>query len=333
MVFVTGGTGLLGARLICDLVRSGIKVRALKRQTSDLGVVRSVFESSGEGDSWNKVEWVNGDVLDYFSLLEAIDGIEDVYHCAAMVSFHPQAREKMFKVNVEGTANMVNACLEKKTRKFCYASSVAAIGNVPDGDFVTENAEWKTNIGKSNYSISKHASEQEVWRAAEEGLNVVIVNPSIIIGPGDWRRSSSRMFLDVFKGMKFYTAGCNGFVDVGDVVSVMVSLMKSDISKERFLLNAENLSFREVFSQIAQALNKPPPQKKLGSLFMETVWRLDKLRSILTQSKLLISKEIARESYKVQKYSNEKVRKYLEYEFLPISESIKKTGMAFNQQH
>ena len=330
MIFVTGGTGLLGARLICDLVRSGNTVRALKRETSNLGVIRNILESTGDlNELWEQIEWVNGDVLDYFSLIEAMEGVEDVYHCAAMVSFHPRARDKMMKVNVEGTANVVNACLEKKVRKLCFASSVAAIGDVPSGQFITEDAEWKTNAGKSNYAISKYASEQEVWRGAEEGLNMVIVNPTIIVGPGDWKRSSARMFLDSYRGMKYYTTGGNGFVDVDDVSGLMIALMKSDISYERFLVNGENLSYKNAFSLIARAFNKPIPTKKVTPKMMEVVWRLDKLRSMITGSRLAISKEIARESSKIQKYSNKKIKEAIGFEFTPISESISKTTKVF----
>lgn len=206
---------MLGSRLIYDLVRSGEEVRAIKRPTSDLATIKNIFNyySPSEKNLMENLEWVEGDVTDMFSLLEAMKGITKVYHCAAMVSFNPKARDKMMKVNIEGTANIVNACLEKGIEKLCYASSVAAIGNpvlkkpgsenghAGPGRFVeeiTENTPWVASAKNSNYTISKYASEQEVWRGIEEGLNAVIVNPSIIIGPVNWDELQTYRLFDFF---------------------------------------------------------------------------------------------------------------------------------------
>ena len=336
MVFVTGGTGLLGARLIYDLVKAGEEVVALKRSTSDLSVVEGVFnyyEKEQGPAMYGKVRWHEGDVTDVPSLLEILDEGDDVYHCAAMVSFNPKAREKMMKVNVEGTANLVNACLAKKVRKLCFASSVAAIGKPAEGAEVTEDTRWKTSAGKPNYSISKYNSEKEVWRGIEEGLEAVIVNPTIILGPGNWRKSSARMFLDVWRGMKFYTAGVNGFVDVRDVTGAMIKLMKSDISAERYIVSSENVAFKRVFDMIADGLGKPKPTFEVTPFYSELFWRLDKLKSVLFGARPRVSKEIARESQNKSYYSVEKLKGALGVDLIPIAESVSDTAKIFLEQN
>jgi len=346
MILVTGGTGLLGSRLIYDLVRSGEEVRAIKRPTSDLATIKNLFNyySSSEKNLIENIEWVDGDVTDMFSLLEAMENVTKVYHCAAMVSFNPKARDKMMKVNIEGTANIVNACLEKGIEKLCYASSVAAIGNpvlkkpglengpAGPGRFVeeiTENTPWVASTKNSNYTISKYASEQEVWRGIEEGLNAVIVNPSIIIGPGNWRKSSANMFPRVWKGLKYYTTGINGFVDVRDVSTAMISLMNSEMKSDRFIITSENLPFKKVFDRIAEFLGKKRAHKKISPLLIEVLWRTEKIRSWITGSKPFITKEIAREASLQHFYSNKKIKQAIDLEFIPIDRAIKDTADFF----
>ena len=335
MVLVTGGTGLLGARLLFDLIKSGEDVVAIKRPAGNLTVVKGIFnyyEKNAGDELFSKIQWKEGDVLDLYSLMDAIEPGAEVYHCAAMISFNTKAREKMMKANVEGTANVVNVCLEKKAKKLCYASSVAAIGSAKEGELADEKVRWKSSLGKSNYSISKFAAEKEVWRGIAEGLDAVIVNPSIIIGPGNWKKSSARLFLDVWKGMKFYTSGINGFVDVRDVSKIMIRLLKSGISGERFLLNSANLPFKAVLDSIAGALQKPAPSIKMPPGFTEVFWRIEKLRAMLTRSKPIITKEIAREASSKHYYSANKVKEALGLEFITIEQSIKDTALVFLEQ-
>ena len=335
MVLVTGGTGLLGARIIFDLVNSGVQVRALKRDSSDLSIIEATFgyyESESGQNNYSSINWVEGDITDITSLNTAMEGVEKVYHCAAMVSFHPKARDRMMHVNIQGTANVVNACIDNSVKKLCFASSVASLGRNDNGDPTTEKTPWKSNAENSNYSISKYASEQEVWRGSEEGLDVVIVNPTIIIGPGNWKKSSPRMFLNVWRGLKYYTTGENGFVDIRDVSKAMIMLTDSDIKSERFLLNAENLYFKDVFDWIEDSLGVKRPAVKVTKFKSEIFWRLDRLKSILTGSKRSITREIARESSKVHTYSSEKIKREIGLEFIPIKKSIEDTGKIFLAQ-
>src|ERR1035437_8011786 len=213
MIFVTGGTGLLGAYLLLDLTRKGNKVRALRREDSSLRVVENIFRYNDNRAEvlLKQIEWVNGDICDIYSLEDALEGIEFVYHCAAIVSFDPKDRDKMMRVNIEGTANIVNASLLKGVKKLCHVSSIAALGRSEQAKVVTEETTWKSSKQNSNYAISKYGGEREVWRGTEEGLNAVIVNPFIIIGMEDPKKGSSKLIATVDGFFLFYSNGINGF--------------------------------------------------------------------------------------------------------------------------
>jgi len=225
MILVTGGTGLVGSRLLFDLTSRGEKVRALKRPDSNLDAVRRVFSyySDRPGDLFYKIEWVNADILNIDSLLEAMHNVKQVYHAAAWVSFDPADREKLIRNNVDGTRNIVNACLASSVRKLCYVSSTSALGPPGTNGLIDEKSMWVPNRLNSGYSVSKFYSEMEVWKGIEEGLKAVIVNPSIIFGPGFWDKGSSSMFTNIFRGLKFYSNGVTGFVSVEDVSAAMIA--------------------------------------------------------------------------------------------------------------
>ena len=266
MIFVTGGTGLVGAHLLFELVKKGKNVKALKRETSNTEQVKKTFSyyTQNAEELFNLIDWVNGDLLDYFSLENLLTGVTEIYHCAALVSFRSKDRKKLIANNVEGTSNLVNAALEKNVPRLCHVSSVAALGQLPNGELVTEETNWVPSKKISGYSESKFFSEAEIWRGIEEGLDAVIVNPSIIFGPANWENGSARMFKTLYNGLKFYTSGVTGFVDVKDVVEIMISLMNESnferCKNQRFLINAENLYYRDVFNQIADSLGKARPK-------------------------------------------------------------------------
>jgi len=328
MIAVTGGTGLVGTHLLYDLTRSGKRVRALKRANSDTGNVKKVFSyyTSDPEPLLQLIEWQDADLLDIYSLTEALEGITEVYHCAAMVSFEKKDHAEMMKINVEGTANMVNAALEKSIIKFCHVSSIASLGRAEHGALTTEETFWKSSPDNSAYAISKYGAEREVWRASEEGLNVVIVNPSLITGPGNWDRSSSNMFSKAFKGIAFYTDGANGFVDVRDVAALMIRLMNSDISNQRFLLNSENTTFRNYFDLMHAAFGKSKTSIKAGKFLSGLAWRADKLRSALTGTTPMITRETAQSAHRVNRFSNQKIlAAFPGYTFIPVAQSVKET--------
>lgn len=326
MIFITGGTGLVGAHLLLDLLQKGKKVRAMKRDSSNMNSVKHIFNyyvSANESDRlFNNIEWVNGDILDIYSLLELLEGVDTVYHCAAIISFDPKDKERMINDNVRGTANIVNACLEKKIKAFCHISSIAAIGRDQSKGIITENEHWQHVPRSSAYSISKYESEREVWRANAEGLNTVIVNPSIILGPGNWKNGSPKLFTTIHNGLKFYTCGATGYVDVRDVVKAMILLIDNKIFGERFILNGDNLSFKVLFSMMALALSVKGPQILAKKWMTELVWRFEDLKSIFTKEKPLITRETAFTANKNYKFSTNKLHQYVKFSYRPIQESI-----------
>lgn len=332
MIFVTGGTGLVGAHLLYELTLAGKPVKALKRETSNLQQVLKTFSyySDKPTELFRQIEWVNGDILDYFGLEKMLVGVTEIYHCAAIVSFDPKERKRMIANNVEGTANLVNAALENGVKKICHVSSVAALGRLDEQQLITEETNWVPSKKISGYSESKFFSETEVWRGIEEGLDAVIVNPSIIFGPANWETGSAKMFKTVSDGMKFYTRGTTGFVDVKDVVRAMIMLMEAPNFKtaknQRFLLSAENLSYQNVFFQIADLLEKPRPKYFASDLLLEFVWRAAIVSGWFTQKAPLITREMAMNSNQVKNFDGSKITKQFGFEYLPISESIKRTA-------
>lgn len=331
MILVTGGTGLVGSHLLFDLINSGKKVRALKRKSSNLDNIKKVFGyySDDVEKLFEKIEWFDGDVLDIFSLEDAMKDISEIYHCAGMVSFEPGNEELLTKVNVNGSANVVNIALDKKIKKLCYVSSIAALGRAEHNGFVDEQTHWVSSNKNSLYSVSKFGGEREVWRGIEEGLDAVIINPSIILGPGNWNSGSSRFFTTIWKGLKFYTKGVNGFVNVRDVSKAMVQLMESEIKNERFILNSENISYQNLLNLIAKYLNKKPPTIHAGKFLSAIAWREEKIRSFITRSKPFITKETARTANSDYRYSTKKIEKYLNFKFIPIEKTVKDNAGLF----
>lgn len=332
MIFVTGGTGLVGAHLLYELTSKGKKVKALKRKNSNLHQVLKTFSYYSESpkELFNRIEWVEGDILDYFELEKLLEEVTEIYHCAAIVSFNPNDRKNMIASNVEGTSNLVNAAIENGVKKICHVSSVAALGRLDDQQPITEETNWVPSKKISGYSESKFFSEVEIWRGIQEGLDAVIVNPSIILGPANWETGSAKMFKTVWDGLKFYTKGITGFVDVKDVAKTMVLLMDDSnfelCKNQRYLLNAENLSYQEVFYQIADALGKPRPKIHTTRFMLELGWRAAKITSSITRKPPLISREIVASSKAVNNFDGSKITRQLNFKYLPISESIRQTA-------
>jgi nucleoside-diphosphate-sugar epimerase len=333
MIFVTGGTGLVGTRLLFDLVADGKQVRAIKRKTSSLAMLEKIFHvlSDRAEELLKQIEWVDGDVQDYLSLEVAFQGIEQVYHCAAVVSFDPKDKAMMMRINLDGTANVVNAALDTGIKKLCFVSSVAALGRGEENIMIDENGDWSDSKENSAYAKSKYTAEREVWRGVAEGLKAVIVNPSIILGPGDPHKSSAKLLATSMKGNPFYTEGVNAFVDVRDVSRTMIQLMESAIVNERFIINQGNYSYRHIFNLMAEGFGKEHPRVEVKPWMFEILWRLDKFRNMVSGSSPLITRETARTSSRRYLYSNEKIRKALDFSFIPIENSIKDNCNWFRQ--
>lgn len=333
MILVTGGTGLLGSHLLLELVRSGKPVRALKRERSDTSIVHKIFSYylPDPDESFRKIEWVEADLLDYTTLEDALDGISEIYHCGAMVSFFAKDHPLMLKVNIDGTSNLVNLSVEKKIRKFLYVSSVATLGRNHSPGFTDEETYWKTSVKNTAYSVSKYGGEREVWRGMEEGLDAVIVNPSVILGPGFWEGTSG-LFTLLHKGLKFYPKGMNGYVDVKDVVKSMILLMERNIFHERFIISSENVSYHQLFIWIAEYLSKPAPTVYVSPAVSQLAWRIEAVRSFLTHSRPELTKDMAITTSQKYLYKNEKIRQALGVGFIPVEESVKDTCRIFLQE-
>jgi nucleoside-diphosphate-sugar epimerase len=325
MILVTGGTGLVGSHLLYQLSLENDTVKAIHRKNSDLEAVKNVFSYFSEDYEvlFKKIQWIEADIIDVTSLVLAFKNVTEVYHSAALVSFDPKDYLKMRKINIEGTSNIVNFCIDSKVKKLCFVSSIATIEKSTNKKLTDETNEW--NLEKSNYgyAITKYGAEIEVWRASQEGIDVVIVNPGIILGGGFWNNGSGTIFSKIFKGMKFYSEGITGFVYVNDVVKIMMVLMKSNIKNERYILVSENVSFKSVFSQIALNFDTQEPSIKVSKLLSEIGWRLDKIKSALTNKPPILTKHSAKSIHNNYNFSSKKIKEVLNFKFEPIASSIK----------
>ena len=314
MILITGASGFLGNELVKQLVANNESVRIIVRPSSDISHLASIKD---------KIEIMEGDILDVPSLEIAMDGIEKIYHSAAVIGYDDSFYDSMYKCNIEGTANVVNVALTKGIKKLLHVSSIAAIGGKPN-DLISEDTKWEKNEWTTHYGITKMLAEREVWRAKQEGLEVVIVNPGIILGSSsNENKATMRVFKRIASGkMPFYSNGTNGFIDVRDVAKICIQLMNSPVHSERFILINQNLSFKDYFERIAKRLNVQPPKralnKTLGNVFLFADW----MASTLSRRKRSFTKEIFKVSMEHFEYSNEKIKRQLDYTFIPFDETI-----------
>jgi len=323
MILVTGGTGLVGAHLIYFLLKDGQKVRAIHRANSNLEAVKQVFSYYADEPQifFNQIEWVEANLVDIPALTLAFEGVDFVYHAAAYVSFDPKNFQKLKKSNIEGTANIVNLCLYFKVKKLCHVSSIATFGKTGN-EIITEEMQWNPDEDNNVYAISKYGAEMEVWRGTQEGLDAVILNPGVILGSGFWNNGTGVLFNKVYKGLSYYTNGEMGFVDVVDVAEIGIKLMKSPIKNERFILVAENESYKNILTTIALKFGIQPPKRELKSWMLSIGWRLDYLKSLLTGSKQMLFKSTAKAIVIKRNYDNSKVKESLNYPFTPLEKTI-----------
>ncbi|MES2590125.1 MAG: NAD-dependent epimerase/dehydratase family protein [Bacteroidota bacterium] len=329
MILVTGASGLLGSNLLFELSKSNENIKAIYRDEQKIKAVQKLFlkldPENGE-QLFKKTTWIQCDVLDIITLKDVMKDVKIIYHCAALVSFRRRDFSLMMKTNAQGTANIVNLALEEKIEKLCYVSSTAAVGKVlvSNTHHVVETNKWTQSNKTSGYSISKYTAEKEVWRGMEEGLNTVIINPSVIFGPGSWDESSLTIFRTISNGLKFYTKGANAFVDVRDVVNSMISLTNSDVKSQRFLCTGTNIHFKDLFHLIAQELNKKTPYIYANRFMCEIAWRLSSLIAVF-KGKSTLTKESVQSSQSFVEYDCSKIKKQLNFEFHKLPETIKYT--------
>jgi nucleoside-diphosphate-sugar epimerase len=319
-ILVTGGAGLVGNELIHQLLQKGKKIKAL--------VNKSPLQFSHE----NLIS-IQCDLFDVIGLEEALEDVDEVYHCAGLISYSSKGHSQLYKINVEGTANIVNAALYANVRKFVHVSSIAALGKFVEGKPIDETMSWTEDAKNSTYGHSKYLGEMEVWRGIAEGLNAVIVNPSIILGAGKWDNASTSIFRKVLEGFNWYSEGVNGFVDVRDLVKAMIMLMESDITAERFIVSAENRSYKDIFFYIADAFNKKRPARKVNETLAQFVWRLEKVKSFFSNSEPIVTKESVATALAQVYFDNSKLKNSLPaFNYLPISETIQYTCSVLQQK-
>jgi nucleoside-diphosphate-sugar epimerase len=316
MIFITGASGLLGSSLIETLFEkhtgtTPLQIRALYRK--QIPAIQFA----------DKIEWIEGDVLDVVVLEEALKGVEQVYHCAAIVSFDPKQKQKMYATNVEGTANVVNACIDAGVKKLLFVSSVAALGRIREEGSINETMNWSEATSNSEYGKTKYLAEMEVWRGIGEGLDAVIVNPVIILGCGDWNGGSSGIFKSAYDRFPWYTSGVSGFVDVKDVSNAMNLLMNSNISAQRFIISGHNTPYRTIFNLIADAFKVPRPYKKVTPLLAAIVWRLEAVKAFFTGSSPLLTKETTLTAQASVYFDNSKLLNALpDFSYTPLEQTI-----------
>jgi dihydroflavonol-4-reductase len=330
-ILITGANGLLGSATAKKFVEAGFEVLALCRAESDLTALKDIA---------TQITIIEGDILDIVSLEKAFDNVDFVVHSAAVVSYAPKDKNRMYKTNIEGTANVVNVCLMKGVKKLCHISSIAALGkpSVPlklsaTDTFIDEDQKWEDSPINSHYAKTKYLSELEVWRGKAEGLPIVIVNPSVILGESDWTKSSTQLFKYAYDEHRFYSEGNMNYVDVKDVIEAIYQLTTSDIEGERYVLNGGTVSYKEFFEKVAKLFNKKPPVQKVSPILTEIIWRIEALRSFFTGKAPLITKETAKNSLMKFVYKNEKIRQTLHFKFTDFDETIRRVSMFLLKSH
>jgi dihydroflavonol-4-reductase len=333
MNLVTGATGMLGTHVMLELLKRGERVRALVRKQSNKQLVHDVFAFYEPRSTYfDSIEWAEGDVMDIPALGEAMQGCTAIYHTAAVVSYHEADRKEMYKVNVEGTANVVNLANELGLKQLCHVSSIAALGKSVQNKPLDEETEWKTSPDNSHYGITKHLAEMEVWRGIQEGLSAVIVNPGIIIGPGDFSRSSGSMFTKLNEGLNYYSQGGTGVVSANDCARMMVELMQRQCFDQRYILVGENVKMKWLFEEIATSLDKKKPTKVASDFILQAARWGEWFKEKFTGRKALITREMVRKTSLHVMYNNEKVMRELNTTFEPVSHAIAQTSAFFKAQ-
>ena len=321
MILVTGGSGLLGSTLIDTLLQQGKRVKAIYNKTALNRQDNDLFQQ------------VACDILDVITLEDTMAGVTQVYHCAGLVSFQGSDAAQLYKINVEGTANVVNAALHAGIQKMVHVSSVAALGRIREGEAIHEKMNWTPETSNSKYGESKYLGEMEVWRGVAEGMDAVIINPSIILGPGNWDDGSTAIFKSVFDEFPWYTNGTTGFVDVRDVVKIMIALMAAPITSERFIVSAHNISYKELFVMIADAFNKRRPYKKVTAFLARIVCLLEAVKSAVSGKKPLITRETAATALAKVEFDSSKLLLYLPaFTYLPLQQTVTDTCKLLQQK-
>lgn len=333
MILVTGATGLVGSHLTMALLEKHLTIRAMYRSDSSLKEVKKLFRWYGKESGFDRIQWVQADITDITTLDAAFENITEVFHCAALVSFDPKEEDAIRKTNIEGTANMVNFCLEYRVNKLTHISSIAALGDSGENELViSEKSEWNPQLQHSDYAISKYGAEMEVWRGKEEGLNILIVNPGVILGPGTTGSSTDLLLSGIEKRMPFYTKGSTGFISVHDVVRCILFLSEHPDTEGRYCLVAEHVDYQSLLSSAALGLGVNPPSLYAAPWLTALGWRIDWILSNFFQQKRTLSKMLAKSLHEKRRFSNEKLRAIYPEKFETIQDCLEES-VRFYRRH
>ena len=317
MILVTGATGFVGSELICLLVKKDLNVVGLYRneiqKNKTIHIIKSRLKKNTE--KLKKIKWIKANLKDFSSLENAFFGIKKVYHCAALVSMAFKDQKRLLKTNQEGTSHIVNLCLKNNIKKLVYVSSIAALGNDKYENEINESSPWDNSIEKTTYSYSKYVAELEVWRGSEEGLPTVIVNPGVILGN---KSPINSMFNSIRKGFNFFPSGSTGLVEINDVVYLMFHLMESNITNERFILVAENWSYKKIYEMILKKYNKKIKLLPLPKSIFYLAWIIEKTISFFGFKKRFLSKALIRSLYEDKQINGNKIKSKISFSYSPI---------------
>jgi dihydroflavonol-4-reductase len=331
MILIAGATGLLGSHLLLNLMKRGDNVVAMYKNEASKEKTRKIFEAENF-DTFHKIIWREGDLLDTESLKTCMQDIDCVFNCSGYISFNPNDREKLIRINIDGTRNLVNVALECEVKYFCHVSSIATLGKAIPGELITEETDLVYSSSNSLYTNTKYDGEMEVWRAFEEGLSGTIVKPSVILGYGDWNHGSASIFKAIYKGMPAYTTGGTGIVYVTDVCNTMIALYDKKIISEAFIINGENILYKELFTSIAIEFGKKPPSINIPKIILDIFWRIQLLLYYLFRINPKLSKNSVKTAYSISLYSNEKITKTINYKFSLKESYISNIVKKFNLQ-
>lgn len=324
MNFVTGATGLIGSHLVLRLAEEGMPVTALFRNEIGKSEVLQLFHFYGKENLFSQVEWVKGDVEDADDMYDFTEGIDTVFHCAAIVSYHRKDATRMLEVNINGTKNVVNACIENDVKHLIHISSISALGD-SKGKIIDEETPRDFNDYHSNYSKGKYLSEQEVWRGIQEGVDATILNPGVFFGPNNCTRSSGTMIARIEKGLPALPAGGSGIVSVLDVVEVMIRAAKQEPTNERYILCAENVRMSELFTKIANALPVKIGKTIAKKWQIKLVFYKEALVEIFSGKRATITQEIIRNYDEVKRFNGSKATRTFGFQYRDTFSSIEDT--------
>lgn len=331
MILITGATGLVGSHLLLKLLSENSRtiITALYRSENKKQKIIDWLLYKNKDLVVTNIIWKQADITDIPTLESIFKNIDHVYHCASKVSFDPKQRDLLNKINIEGTANVVNLCLHYNIKKLCHVSSIASLGDAKNSQAIDENCEWNPEKYNGDYAISKNGGEIEVWRGIYEGLNAIIVNPGVIIGDGLWDGGSADLFNQVNHGFPFYTKGTTGFISVVDVASCLIKLMKSEYSAQRYILVESNPTYQEILNSVAQSIRKKKPHIQATKFMTNLAWRCDALFCLLTSKKRTLTKDTALASHSISIYNNTKIKQAIDHDFIPVLEYIDTVGIEY----